>query len=147
MAYEEVFNAETAVEAAVYSCTFREHGPVLRNKIKCLFSILFSKPYLLAGNKHCHDHDEYDNKDVQKLLDIPVAAERMGRFVADRTIPSSVRLLFSTLIQKSSLDKRNRHEETVGKWLPCVSCTYRHVKLGRRCAAHAHLSYHSLNHL
>ncbi len=44
--------------------------------------------------------DKYGEKDLEKLFTCIVAAERIGKFVADRTKPRPVRLVFSSLIHR-----------------------------------------------
>ena len=44
--------------------------------------------------------EEYGEKDLEKLFHSPVHAERIGKFVADRTKPRPVRLVFSCLIHR-----------------------------------------------
>ena len=46
--------------------------------------------------------NKHGEKDIKKLFAPPVAAERIGKFVADRTKPRPVRLVFSSLIYKHS---------------------------------------------
>jgi len=44
--------------------------------------------------------DKYGGKDLEKLFTCLVAAERIGKFVADRTKPRPVRLVFSSLMHR-----------------------------------------------
>ena len=41
--------------------------------------------------------NKYDDKDVRNLVDIPVAAERLGKFVADCTKPRTIQLVYEVL--------------------------------------------------
>jgi len=44
--------------------------------------------------------NKYDDKDMQKVLQFPVPAEHIGKFVADRTKSRPVQLVVSTLIPR-----------------------------------------------
>ncbi len=49
--------------------------------------------------------NKHGEKVMQKLFAPPVAAERISKFVADRTKPRLVRLVFSSLIYKHSAER------------------------------------------
>jgi len=49
--------------------------------------------------------DKHGEKDLEKLFTCLVAAERIGKFVADRTKPRPVRLVFSSLIHRHNFLK------------------------------------------
>ena len=44
--------------------------------------------------------NEYNEKEMKKVLELPTAMERIGKFVADRTKPRLVQLLFSRSLHK-----------------------------------------------
>ncbi len=93
--FEKIKRDQKSLNLVMYNIP--EEGERAKNRFEAMNTLdtELNAAVETALNKH-------GEKDMQKLFAPPLAAERIGKFVADRTKPRPVRLVFSSLIYKHS---------------------------------------------